>query len=246
MFTNCTSSFLEEQSVSKPTFLCVLSSNLRPTSFLFKCVLYNLLFVNNDLQVSSIRLLLLWCMHTKLRSSSNFCTTHAAILSDEEGRHSTELLNFPATLLSRIRCPKCESDHSSARNVSIQVKWNFVLNLSFGLEFEIQNLLFVLNRRQWNYKKSYSRPYAKREGMQGNGCLYPFILDTHSTSKLFSYLHPAANLPAARKPPRSSKYETNNTHIGEGLCLFVFGLWIAAYESSTFFLNVRPRHPVTS
>jgi len=192
MFTNCTSSFLEEQSVSKPTFLCVLSSNLRPTSFLFKCVLYNLLFVNNGLQVSSIRLLPLWCMHTKLRSSSNFCTTHAAILSAEEGRHNTELLNSPTILLSRIRCPKCESDHSSARNVSIQVKWNFVLTLSFGLETETQNLLFVLNRRLWNYKQSYSRPYAKREGMQGNGGLYPFILNTHITSKLFFLSSPSS------------------------------------------------------
>jgi hypothetical protein len=44
----------------------------------------------------------------------------------------------------------------------------------------------------------------------------------------------------------SSKNETNSAHIGEGLSLSVFDLWIAAYESSVLFRNVRPRHHFTS
>ena len=76
-----------------------------------------------------------------------------------------------------------------------------------------------------------------------------FYINSILTPKLHFvafYLHSAANLSAASKPPGPSKYETNSTHIREGLGLFVFALWIAAYECSTFFLNVRPRQPGTS
>jgi len=60
------------------------------------------------------------------------------------------------------------------------------------------------------------------------------------------YLHAPASLPAEREPPGPSKNEANSSHIGEGLVLSVFDVWIAAYESSTFFRNVRSRHQFTS
>ena len=43
-----------------------------------------------------------------------------------------------------------------------------------------------------------------------------------------------------------SKYEAKIAHIEEGLGLFVFDVWTAAYEISTFFRNVRIRHQLTS
>jgi len=76
--------------------------------------------------------------------------------------------------------------------------------------------------------------------MQGNGGLYPFILNTHITSTLLFYLHSTANLPAARNPSVPSKYKAKFAHIGEEIGLSVFNFWIAACESSTFFRYVRP------
>jgi len=60
------------------------------------------------------------------------------------------------------------------------------------------------------------------------------------------YLHAPENLTAAREPPGPSKYEAKTAHVGEGLGLFVFSVSVAAYDSSTFFRNVRARHQFTS
>ena len=56
----------------------------------------------------------------------------------------------------------------------------------------------------------------------------------------FFYLDAPTTLPTETEPPRPSKYEAKSAHIGEGLGLFVFDVWIAAYESSTYFRNVSP------
>jgi hypothetical protein len=74
--------------------------------------------------------------------------------------------------------------------------------------------------------------------MQGNGGLFPLILNTCIRSTLNFYHHSPANLPVAKGRPGPSKYETTSAHIGEWLGLSVFDLWIAAYECSTFFRNV--------
>jgi len=129
MFTNCNSIHLIEQSVSKAIILSVLSSTVRHARLLFNRVLCNLLFVNNGLQVSSIRLVPLWYMYTKIRPLSEFWKTHTAIICVEAGQHTTERVNFPAILLRRIMCPNREIDNSNARNVRIEVKWKFCLHL---------------------------------------------------------------------------------------------------------------------
>jgi len=95
-------------------------------------------------------------------------------------------------------------------------------------------------------KPRHSCPYSYRDGMQANGGLFPFILNTHITSNCFFYLHSPSNLPASKEPQRPSKYEDTSAHIGEGLGLSVFDVWIAAFECSTIFRNVSPHHQFTS
>ena len=82
--------------------------------------------------------------------------------------------------------------------------------------------------------------------MEGRGGLFPFILNTHITSTLFFLPSLTSQFTRREGATDNRKYEANIAHIGEGLDLSVFDVWIAAYESSTFFRNVRPRHQFIS
>ena len=82
--------------------------------------------------------------------------------------------------------------------------------------------------------------------MEGREGLFPFILNTHITSTLFFIPSLTSQFTRREETTDTRKYEAKSAHTDEGLGLSVFDVWITAYESSTFFRNVRPRHQFTS